>query len=169
MQRSFMACFVWGLILPAWTAWADDAPAKPQKAAATDQVEPSRAELEKQFAETLSEATMVGSYTATGQPADAPPKQDKYTLGQVKKLKEDYWLFETRIQYGDHDVKVPLTVEVKWAGDTPVITLTDVQVPGLGTFTARVVVYKDQYAGTWSGGDHGGHLFGKIVKEKAKK
>ena len=35
-----------------------------------------------------------------------------------------------------------------------------------GKFTCRVLVYRDQYAGTWSGGDHGGHLFGRVVKEK---
>jgi hypothetical protein len=32
-------------------------------------------------------------------------------------------------------------------------------------FTARVVIYKGQYAGTWSGTKgHGGQLFGNIVK-----
>jgi hypothetical protein len=27
-----------------------------------------------------------------------------------------------------------------------------------------VLIFGDQYAGTWSGGDHGGHLFGRIEK-----
>lgn len=163
MTRFLPACSVLFLVVSNCVVWAEDAAEKPKVQLPLD-----RAELEKQFAEMLSNATMEGSYTVTGQEAAAPPKQDKYTLGEVKKLKDDYWLFETRIQYGDHDVKVPLSLEVKWAGDTPVITLTDFQVPGLGTFTARVVVYKDQYAGTWSGGDHGGHLFGKITKQKAE-
>ena len=123
---------------------------------------PTQEELDKQFAETLSGATMVGNFTVVGAKSDQPLKEDRYTLGEVKKLKNGLWSFETRIQYGDHDVKVPLALEVKWAGDTPMITLDKVLVPGLGTFTARVLVHRDWYAGTWSGGDHGGHMFGKI-------
>jgi len=36
----------------------------------------------------------------------------------------------------------------------------------MGTFTARVVLYRDQYAGTWSGEKSGGQMFGKIVKNR---
>ena len=36
--------------------------------------------------------------------------------------------------------------------------------PQLGTYTARVLMYRGQYAGTWSSEKHGGHLFGKIVE-----
>jgi hypothetical protein len=57
---------------------------------------------------------------------------------------------------------------VKWAGDTPVISVTNVAFPGLGTYSARVVVYDGQYAGTWGGKDHGGQMFGKIVREDEK-
>lgn len=129
---------------------------------------PNKAELEKQFAETLSGATLVGNFTIVGMATDKPLKDERYTLGKVSKLKaDDYWSFETRIQYGDHDVKLPLALQVKWAGDTPIITLTDLAIPGLGTYTARVLIYRNQYAGTWSGGTHGGHLFGKIVKDDA--
>ena len=123
----------------------------------------SQEELEKQFAETMSGATLVGRFTVIEDKTEQPLKEDRYTLGTVKKLPNGLWSFETRIQYGDHDVKVPLALEVKWAGDTPVITLTDVLVPGLGTFTSRVLVYRGWYAGTWSGANHGGHMFGRIV------
>ena len=54
---------------------------------------------------------------------------------------------------------------MKWAGDTPVISVTNVAFPGLGTYSARVVIYGDSYAGTWDGKDHGGQMFGKIVKK----
>ena len=37
-------------------------------------------------------------------------------------------------------------------------------VPGFGTFTCRVMIFEDQYAGTWDGANHGGHLFGKVVR-----
>ncbi len=125
---------------------------------------PSQEELEKQFAETMSGATLVGRFTTNGAPADQILKEDRYTLGKVHKLKNGLWSFETRIQYEKHDVNVPLALEVKWAGDTPMITLTNVGVPGMGTFTARVLVYKDEYAGTWNAGDHGGQMFGRIER-----
>ncbi|MBX9788391.1 MAG: hypothetical protein K2Y37_05705 [Pirellulales bacterium] len=138
---------------------SDEAKRSPEKPA-----ELSREELEKQFAEMLSGAQLVGVFTTTGQESEKAPLPDKYTIDRVKKLKNDFWLFEARIQYNNNDVKVPLPLEVKWAGDTPVITLTKVLVPGLGTFTARVLFYNNEYAGTWSAGDHGGHMYGKVVK-----
>lgn len=121
-----------------------------------------RAELYEEFARTMSGATMIGSFTTTGS-ADGKLTEERYTLGEVKKLPDgDFWLFETRIQYGTHDLTVPLTLEVKWAGDTPVITLDKLEIPGLGTFTARVVIFQGEYAGMWNAGDHGGQLFGRI-------
>lgn len=128
-----------------------------------DDVSPEQqAELDAKFAATMSNAVLKGSFTAGPIRPGEPLKEDKYTLGEVKKLDSGKWLFSTRIQYGEHDVTLPLVLDVMWAGDTPVITLTKLPVPALGTFTARVLVYDDHYAGTWDGGDHGGHLFGVI-------
>jgi len=127
----------------------------------------SQAELEKGLEESLSGSVFRGYFTVRGQEQAKGLKEEKYTISSVKKLagNDDLWLFQGRIQYGDHDLTLPLTLQVKWAGDTPVITLTDMLVPGLGKFTSRVVVYRGQYAGTWDGGgDHAGHLFGKIEK-----
>ena len=93
-------------------------------------------------------------------------KEEKYKLKTVKKLPGgNRWLFE--YQYGDKGTVIPLPREVKWAGDTPVITLTELTIPGMGTFTARVLVYGDRYAGTWQHGKVGGHLFGRIEKPKS--
>ena len=119
-------------------------------------------ELEAEFEKTMSGATLVGAFTDTDHP-DAAPHREKYVINKVTKLRDDLWRFEARIQYGKNDVTVPIPLQVKWAGDTPVITLTDLLIPGLGTFTARVLVYRGKYAGTWSGGTHGGQLFGDVV------
>ncbi len=124
-----------------------------------------QAALEKAFAEKLSGAVFAGSYsvtTADGQ--EKPAQMEKYTIAKVSKLKEDYWLFTARIEYGKNNVMVPMTLQVKWAGDTPIITLTDLTIPGLGTFTSRVMVYGDRYAGTWQHGKTGGHLWGRVEK-----
>ncbi len=124
---------------------------------------PNQEELEKQFAEKLTGATLVGQFTVSDMNDGKPLAQDRYTLGVVKKLPSGFWQFETRIQYGDKDVKLPIALPVKWAGDTPVITVTNVAFPGLGTYSARVLFYGDSYAGTWSGKTHGGEMWGKIV------
>jgi hypothetical protein len=41
--------------------------------------------------------------------------------------------------------------------------MTDMAVPGLGTFSTRVVIYDGMYAGTWQHGPVKGHLFGTIT------
>lgn len=126
-----------------------------------------QAALEKEFEERMSGATLVGYFTTDGQESGKSLAAEKYRLKSVKKLKGDHWLFE--YQYGDQGKTIPLALEVKWAGDTPVITLTDLTIPTVGTFTARVLFYRGEYAGTWSGGpDHGGKLFGKVEKEPAE-
>jgi hypothetical protein len=132
---------------------------------------PDQATLEKEFVEVMSGVVLIGRYTVTGlKEADnlaAAPREDRYTIQKVSKLNGDLWLFQARIQYGDRDVTLPLPLQVKWAGDTPVISVTDLAIPSLGTYTARVMIYRGQYAGTWSGGDHGGHMWGRIEKWKA--
>lgn len=116
------------------------------------------------FEETLSGVKLVGRFTILGKD-DGPLPKEEYTINSVTKLPDgDYWLFKARIKYGANDVTVPLPLEVKWAGDTPIITLTDFTIPGMGTFSSRVVIDNKKYAGTWSHGKAGGHLFGVIEK-----
>jgi hypothetical protein len=124
---------------------------------------PDRAQLEKWFAETMSGATLIGHFTVDGRGA-GEPKEERYTIQKVTKLQGDNWLFVARIQFGEKDVAIPIRIPVKWAGDTAVISVTDMGFPGLGTYTARVLIYGDQYAGTWSGKAHGGHLWGRIER-----
>ena len=124
-------------------------------------VPPDRAALERQFEESLTGATLVGQFTHGDRPGLS---EERYTIQKVSKLQGDLWLFTARVQYGSRDVTVPMPLTVQWAGDTPVITLTDLSIPGLGAYTARVLFYRGQYAGTWSGKTAGGHLFGRITK-----
>lgn len=138
---------------------AEDDTAKDKPAAAQD-----REKLYKLFEKKMSGVKLVGRFTILGR-EDADLPREEYTINSVKKLPEgDYWLFDARVKYGDKDLQVPLPLEVKWAGDTPVITLTDFTIPAMGTFSSRVVIYKNKYSGTWTHGKVGGHLFGVIEK-----
>ena len=121
-------------------------------------------QLDRKFEETMKGVTLVGRSTRLQD--DKVIGEEKYVIEGVSKLAGDTWLFRTRLQYGGHDIPLPLPVTIKWAGDTPVITLTDLSIPGMGTYTARVVLYRDQYAGTWSGKKGGGQIFGKIVRNR---
>jgi hypothetical protein len=111
----------------------------------------------------LSGATLEGSFTVTGKDP-AKLTTDKYTLGEVKQVdaEKNLWVFPTRIQYSDKDFTIPLTLPIEWAGDTPVVVVDNVGMPGLGTFSARVLFFNDHYAGYWQHGEVGGNLFGRI-------
>ena len=124
-----------------------------------------RAALEKRFEETMRNVTLIGFFTASDQPK-GKLTEERYIIEKVVKDEGDNWIFHARIQYGKNDVPVRLKIPVKWAGDTPVISVTKLGVPLLGTFNARVVIYDGQYAGTWDGAGHGGQLFGRIEKNK---
>ena len=50
-----------------------------------------------------------------------------------------------------------------------VIVLDELTIPGLGTFSSRVMFHGDRYAGTWQHGAVGGLMFGKVEKADAKK
>ena len=119
--------------------------------------------LEKEFAKKLSGATLVGRFTVDGHSDTGKTNADRYEIESAEKVQGHRWIITARIKYGTHDVKMPVPLEVFWAGDTPVITLTDFSVPGLGVFTSRVLFFRGQYAGTWQHGDHGGEMFGKVL------
>ena len=137
---------------------AEDAPSPATQPATTQASE--REALEADFQKMLSGAVLAGHFSVDGQ--DAPPKEDRYTIVRATKMRGNLWLLVARIQFGGKDATVPLPIPVNWAGDTPVISVTDLTVPGIGTYTARIVFYRDRYAGTWSGAKHGGEMWGKI-------
>ena len=143
--------------------------AQDKKADSTKQTESDdKAALFKKFEQLLTNAKLTGHFTVDGRPLDKL-NPETYEILSVKKLDEgDYWQFRTRVKYGNKDVVVPLALEVKWADDTPMITLTDLRIPliGQGKFGARVLFYDDKYCGTWSHGEVTGHLFGTIDRIK---
>jgi len=124
-------------------------------------VQHDQAALEADFAELLSGCKLVGFYTANDMP---DVQEDSYTITKVSKQDDGRWLFEAVIEFGGREVpfKIPLVVE--WAGDTPMISVTDLGIPMLGTYTSRILFHGDQYAGLWSGSEHGGHMWGRIER-----
>jgi hypothetical protein len=126
---------------------------------------PDQALLDK-FKKLMTGAKLTGMFTIDGRPMDKLVAES-YEIEKVEKLPDgDEWAITARIKYGDKDAVFPVPVEVKWAGKTPVITLDNITIPGLGTFSARVLFQGDRYAGTWQHDDKGGHMFGKVELAK---
>jgi hypothetical protein len=149
------------------------APADPPAGKNARSAIPSRAELEKEFKQTMTGATLRGTWQMTGEGGLTgkapltPAQDDSYTILSVNKGIEDFWIVNARIRFGDKDVTVPVPVRVVWAEDTPIITLNDLTIPGIGTYSARVMIFKGFYCGTWFCGEknYGGIMSGKIFHD----
>lgn len=147
-------------------AYADE---KPSAADLSSADAKQQAEREEAFAKMLSGATLEGSFTQTGPGGDSKKlDREKYTLGEVKKVAGNVWLFPARIEYGGKDITLPIMLPVHWASDTPVVVVDTVDLPGLGSVSARVLFFAGHYAGYWKHGEHSGNLFGLIHSAPAK-
>jgi hypothetical protein len=118
---------------------------------------------ERQFVERMRGVSMVGSFTLDGR-EERPARPDRYDISSVEKVAEDRWRFNARI--GERDLTLPVTVTMRWVDDTPMVMLTNLSIPTLGTFSARVFFYGDRYAGTWQDGERGGHMFGRLERQR---
>lgn len=121
-----------------------------------------RAAREKWFADLLTNVELVGSFTTDGK--EQAPKEDRYTILKAVKGQGENWVLTAKVGYKGLSLPVDFTVPVKWAGDTPVISMTNQKIPGFGTFTVRLMFYDKHYAGTWSAPDHGGLMWGRIER-----
>jgi hypothetical protein len=106
----------------------------------------------EEFEKYLSNSILSGSFTIDGQPLNKL-EEERYEIKSAKKLDGDDDLWE---------ITVPVVVTIQWVGRTPMIVLDSVTIPGLGTFSARVVFHDRKYAGTWKHDNVGGHLFGRV-------
>jgi hypothetical protein len=146
--------------LTAPVSFAEDA--KPSTATAEA---PPTAEQEAKFTTTLTNATLKGRWAALKDGQLGPEKEDAYQIVSVKKTEGDKWVLNARLQYGGQPVDLPIPAVVKWSGDTPVMLFDNVNLGGPRSYSARLMISGNTYAGSWSGGDHGGMLYGVIVHE----
>ena len=121
----------------------------------------SLTDLEREFTERMQDVALVGHFTIEGR-ADLGGNPERYEIARVAKVGESEWRFDARLTYASIDATLPITVPLVWAGDTPMVSITDFTIPTLGTFTARVFFYEDRYAGSWQHGEFGGLMYGAI-------
>ncbi len=132
-----------------------------------------RAQREKKFEALLSHAVLEGMWQMTGEgglTSKRPlttPKPERYTIVSAEKIGKEDWLIRARIEIADDkDVTIPVPVRVLWAGDTPIITLDEIPIPILGTYSARVMMHGSFYSGIWwsNAKNYGGTMAGRIIK-----
>ncbi len=159
-MTSLIRTLVVGLLLAGVSVAAradDDAP--PNLAAKSEAMTAE----EQAFATLLTGADLVGSFTVDGQ--SGTPKQDRYSITKATKLKGNQWAIFARIKYNEVDITVPVGVNVDWAGKTPVLSVNDLKIPGLGSeFGSSILFEGDRYAGTWQHGKVGGHMWGRVER-----
>jgi len=163
MRSNIWRCgAIWSLAVLAALAGSTAAEdAKPAEDQATVQ-----AGRYKKFTDAMNGVTLKGQYSLLGKKESS---EEAYEIKSVKKSEDgDYWLFNARIKYGGKDIPMIFPLEVKWAGVAPVIVMDEVTIPGMGTFSCRVVFDDDRYAGNWSHGKAKGHLWGTITKTPPK-
>jgi len=124
----------------------------------------SLTEVERQFVERMRDVAMVGTFTVAGG-SSRERRPDRYEIASVEKVGDNLWRFNAKIE--GRSFVAPIVVPMQFAGDTPVIMMTDTSLPGVGAFTVRVLFYGDRYAGTWQHGDVGGLMSGVIEKSAA--
>lgn len=155
---------VFGMLSSITLAQAQD-PAATTEAAVAAKPEVMLEPHEQAFVDLMTDAVMVGTFTIDGR--GGTPKEERYEIKSVSKVNGDSWTVNARIVYGKLDVVVPVPVKMKWAGDTPVLQVTDLNIPLVGNeFTSRVMFYDNRYAGTWAHGKVGGHMWGVIEHQQ---
>jgi hypothetical protein len=129
-----------------------------------------QAAREKKFAEALSGTVLAGTFSIDGVKTDKLPLAERYELKSVAKTKDGLWTFTARVKYLNQDLTLPITVPVVWAGDTPMVSLSDSMLPGLGNqLSAKVIFDGQRYAGTWQHGKFGGHMWARIERAESSK
>ena len=121
----------------------------------------SLTDLERAFTERMQNVVLVGHFTIEGRDTGGG-SPERYEIARVLKVGDDRWRFDVHMVYGSVDATLPVVVPIVWAGDTPMVSITDFTIPTLGTFTARVFFYDDRYAGSWQHGQFGGLMYGEI-------
>ena len=124
----------------------------------------SLTDSERQFMERMRDVSLVGSFTIAGR-EDRAPRPDRYDISSVEKVGTDLWRFNATMQCCGVKGAIPVVVPMRWNGDTPMIMMTDTSLPGIGTFTVRLIFYGDRYTGTWQHGAVGGHMSGRLEKQ----
>jgi hypothetical protein len=155
------------IVAALWAAWL--VVAFPAAVVTADDPKPEATSVDKEklyakFKEMVVGTKWKGRFTVKGRELDKLTDEAYEVMSATKLDDGEMWLLKARVKYGGSDRTYPVPIEVLWAGETPVLTMNKLAIPGVGTFSCRVVLDEGQYAGTWQHDAVGGHLFGHFEK-----
>jgi len=127
---------------------------------------PLPSDPEERFKALFTKAALSGRWAPLkdGELGDERPG-DKYEIVNVVKGSGDKWTVNAKMKYRDREVVMPIPVEIKYSGDTTILTVDNLSIPNGGTYTARLLIYERTYSGTWKGQRGGGMLYGTIKND----
>lgn len=173
------SCLLVAVLLSMATAFAQTPPTPEKRPAAAD-ASPAeapaaaRARRIRALEKSLEDVVLRGMFQATGPEGlrgEAPlstPRAERYEIEGARRIEGDRWVISARIEFDGNVLTLPIYVNVEWAGDTPVITVDDLTIPGMQTYSARVMLYRGFYSGVWMGQTYGGVLSGQIIPRDAE-
>jgi hypothetical protein len=127
---------------------------------------PLPSDPEERFKVLFTKATLSGRWARIKDGALGEERAgDKYTILSVVKRDADNWTVNAKMKYGEKELILPVPVRMKFAGDTAVLMVEDLGIPGGGTYTARLLIFERTYSGTWKDQRGGGMLYGTISNE----
>ena len=158
---------------PVWVqaqAASDRAPERPAAAAtstnATAALRPLPSDPEERFKYLFTKATLSGRWAALrGGQLGEERTGDKYSIVGVAKGTGDNWIVQAKMKYGGQDIVMPVPVQMRFVGDTAILEVNNLAIPGGGTYTARLMIFERTYSGTWKDQRGGGMLYGTITNE----
>jgi len=135
-----------------------------KSAAATNKPLPS--DPEERFKALFTNATLSGRWARLKDGVLSDERTgDKYTILSVAKRDGDNWTVNAKMKYGEKELILPVPVRMKFTGDTAVLIVEDLGIPGGGTYSARLLIFERTYSGTWKDQRGGGMLYGTIANQ----
>jgi len=129
--------------------------------------EDAKSDAEAKFIALLNNATLQGRWAPLKDGQLGAEKEDSYQIVSAQKMEGERWQINARLRYGGQSIDVPVPATVKFASDTAILVVDDFSLGNYGAYSARLLFHNGTYSGTWSGGDHGGMMYG-LVKHEAK-
>lgn len=121
---------------------------------------------EERFKVLFTKATLSGRWTRLKDGVLGEERSgDKYTILSVVKREGENWTVNAKMKYGEKELIVPVPVRMKFIGDTSLLMVDGLAIPGGGTYTARLMIFERTYSGTWKDQRGGGMLYGSITNE----
>ncbi len=117
-------------------------------------------QFHKSLERLLSGATLSGFLSAEGSPEPRPCSLKVERLEKSDGLHD--WQFQFALQAAGNEHECRLPADVHWAGSTPVVSIHEAEIPGVGAVSAKVLINNCLVAGTWVHNDKRGEVWGEI-------